>query len=255
MFNKLRTHFGVPGAIAVAAFVFAMAGGAWAANKYVITSTAQIKPSVLKKLTGAPGPPGAPGSNGSNGSNGAAGQAGGKGADGTSVTTSSFAGEKGACKSGGVEVKSASPTVNVCNGQTGFTETLPSGSTETGAWGYGPLASGVTSTRVSISFPIPVLRQENPLTGEFETDLVFIAKGVPPTPEEEAACPGTSQDPEAAPGNLCLYESAGFGNAFASEQNPQGATGEGAGEVGALVRFENSSAGGFAIGDWAVTAP
>jgi hypothetical protein len=64
MFSRLRTHFGIPGVIAVGALIFAMAGGAWAAQKYLITSTKQIKPSVLKQLQGAAGPAGSQGTTG-----------------------------------------------------------------------------------------------------------------------------------------------------------------------------------------------
>ena len=46
-------------ALALAALFFALGGGAAvAANHYLITSTKQIKPSVLKQLKGARGPAG-----------------------------------------------------------------------------------------------------------------------------------------------------------------------------------------------------
>ncbi len=75
---------------ATLALVFSMTGGALAASHYLITSTKQIKPSVLKKLkgntgatgktgatgaTGAPGTAGAPGKEGPQGKEGAAGSA------------------------------------------------------------------------------------------------------------------------------------------------------------------------------------
>jgi len=44
--------------IALAALFLAFGGGAVAANHYLITSTKQIKPSVLKALKGAKGPRG-----------------------------------------------------------------------------------------------------------------------------------------------------------------------------------------------------
>jgi hypothetical protein len=87
---------------ATLALVFALGGGtAWAAHHYLIVSTNQIKPSVLKKLHGAKGANGAngingtDGTNGTNGTNGAAGAAGPAGPNGavagyfaqTSVTT------------------------------------------------------------------------------------------------------------------------------------------------------------------------
>ena len=75
---------------ATLALVFAMAGGAAAASHYLITSTKQISPKVLKELkkpgakgaTGATGPAGPAGANGANGANGAAGAKGEQGPQG-----------------------------------------------------------------------------------------------------------------------------------------------------------------------------
>jgi hypothetical protein len=89
--------------VATLALIVALGGGAMAAS-YVITSTKQIKPSVLKKLkgkrgkrgkiglpglAGAKGDPGAPGAKGDPGTPGTPGAKGDKGDTGT-VDTSSF---------------------------------------------------------------------------------------------------------------------------------------------------------------------
>jgi hypothetical protein len=51
----------------VIALVFAMSRGAYAASKFLIMSTKQIKPSVIAQLKGKAGPTGPQGSNGTTG--------------------------------------------------------------------------------------------------------------------------------------------------------------------------------------------
>jgi hypothetical protein len=65
--------------IASLALFFALGGTAVAASHYLITSPAQIKPSVLSKLKGKPGAQGATGSQGVAGSQGATGPQGASG--------------------------------------------------------------------------------------------------------------------------------------------------------------------------------
>jgi hypothetical protein len=139
--STFRTRFGLPGVISTIALVFAMTGGAFAA-KYLITSTNQIKPSVLKKLKGATGPAGAPGAAGAQGSAGPAGANGEKGATGA-TGSAGVAGAKGATGPEGPEGEPWTP-----NG------TLPVGSTETGAWSIKIPASGTGEP--ALSFPIPL---------------------------------------------------------------------------------------------------
>lgn len=153
--------------VGILALVLAMTGGALAAKKYVITSTKQISPSVLKKLTGAPGAQGPSGLQGAPGSPGSAGK------DGTNGT----------------------------NGATGFTEVLPPGKSLTGTWSSNFIDTGGESTAVQfvpISLGIPLAKE---LT---VNDVHYIALGAETGTGD---CPGTIEEPEAEPGKLCVYTS------------------------------------------------
>jgi hypothetical protein len=84
------------------ALVFAMSGGAFAASHYLISSTKQISPKVLKKLkgnrgktgvTGAPGATGATGAIGATGAGGATGASGKEGPRGPSTAFNTNSGE------------------------------------------------------------------------------------------------------------------------------------------------------------------
>jgi hypothetical protein len=248
MFSSLRDRFGIPGVIAVVALVFAMAGGAWAAKGVIITKLNQISPSVQKQLKGKVGPAGPAGSAGSAGSKGDTGAKGDAGTPGTSATTITFPGVKGSCTVGGIEVKSASPPVNVCNGKEGSPWTagglLPPGETETGAW------SGVTQTTdfgpaaiVPISFSIPLGAELGGANTHFSSEVGFATN-----------CPGTAEEPEANEGHLCVYVGHNVGATFITFQTPAKLSFSGAGTTGAVLLLEGEP-GKIAWGTWAVTAP
>jgi hypothetical protein len=258
MFSILKKRLGIPGLLAIIALVFAMGGAAWAAKKYVVTSTAQIKPSVLKDLegangprgaTGAQGPAGANGTNGkdgSNGSNGKNGDNGTSGNNGKSVTTGNATPAE--CVEGGstVEVEGVPSTKKkICNGEEGSPWAagglLPSNSTETGTWA-GNTAGVEAEAYISISLALPT---EPALTPVYEGTT---AEG----------CPGiVNQIPTAAPGKLCVYNGSGeIGEIEPGtvnfltplEQNL------GAGPSGTILTFKCKTSSCLDWGSWAATA-
>jgi hypothetical protein len=79
----MRRRLSYANVTATLALVFAMSGGALAANHYLITSTKQISPKVLKKLKGNAGKAGANGANGATGATGAQGPGGKEGSPGS----------------------------------------------------------------------------------------------------------------------------------------------------------------------------
>jgi hypothetical protein len=113
---------------------------------------------------------------------------------------------------------------------------LPAGKTETGLWSFN--GKEVASQFLTISFP---LRVEPVPTAH------FLSEGASPT----TACPGTVENPEAAPGQLCVYTKTEF-----EVGTPTGTgayTGDGNSGIVAEVPI-NSGAEGYATGSWAVTA-
>ena len=88
--KTISRHLSYANVVATLALVFAMSGGALAALHYLIHSTKQISPKVLRKLKGnrgARGPRGLSGAAGAAGSPGAAGTKGSDGAPGQSALT------------------------------------------------------------------------------------------------------------------------------------------------------------------------
>ncbi|HEY5815372.1 MAG TPA: hypothetical protein VIS95_03425 [Solirubrobacterales bacterium] len=189
MFSPLRNRFGIPGVISVIALVFAMLGGAYAASNDSgggkATASAKAKkgprgPRGPKGPAGPQGPAGPAGAKGDKGDTGAAGKdgaAGAKGATGNTGPTGNtgatgVTGEDGACSEANA----------VC--------VLPAGATETGAWAFLRTATGTGIEIVDLSFNLQL--SEPPEAIHF---------GEPETED----CPGTFAEPDAAPGQLCLY--------------------------------------------------
>lgn len=236
MFSILRSRFGAPGVISVVALVFAMTGGAFAA-KYIITSTKQIKPSVLKALKGKAGlqgpvgpvgPQGPAGAQGPPGANGAPGETGPKGTTGATGST----GATGATGPAGP-----------------LGPTLPSGVTETGAWGNTFDANGeVTSP---ISFTIPLAAEI--LAANVHT---IAAGGTVPAECDNGVAPAPSPaNPEADGGHLCVFVgfdpvATGAPSVFKAQT-----LGPGASKTGAIVSRGGGTATAPYWGTWAVTAP
>jgi hypothetical protein len=240
MLQRLHQKLGTASfIISIVALVVALGGGAYAASGGLSGKQKKEVEKIAKKYAGKPGAAGVPGTKGDAGTPGGNGTNGSPGVAGTSVTTA--AATVAECPSGGVKVMSASPATKVCNGTTGFTETLPSAKTETGTWAAGPYGSGVIATKVPFSFPIPLAET---------VKVTFVKSGTGP-----AACPGTHEAPVAEPGNLCVYQSGGFNFEFVEDENPETGETEESGLSGALLLFEITAASAQARGVWAVTAP
>ncbi len=170
MFSGIRKHLTYTNVVVTLALVFAMSGGAYAASRYVLTSTKQISPKVLKALqgkagaggaqgvagpAGATGPVGAQGPAGGSGEKGEKGDPGAPGTPGTSVTAKGIA-PGGECEAGGVKL---TPGGKVCNGSPWTAGgTLPKGRTESGAYASAMIENAfhVVEGRAAISFVIPL---------------------------------------------------------------------------------------------------
>jgi hypothetical protein len=243
MFSKVRKRLTYANMVMTLALVFAMSGGAYAAKHYLITSTGQISPKVLKHLVGKTG---------SNGKDGAAGRAGPAGTNGPQGPK----GEPGSPGSPGAKGEKGEKGEKGNNGepgQTGFTETLPKGKTETGTWAYrGSKENGAVGTE-AVSFNIP-------LATEPQVEFVYAKK-------TGTNCTGNSAEPTAPEGFLCVYDAweEEFGGKpitanYTGANNGEKFNGIGAGKDGALLNFETVHIGesvlpyAVAEGIWAVTA-
>jgi len=196
-----------------------------------------------------------------NGEEGVPGNNGINGANGTSATTASE--PKGAhCAEGGIKVSSASPDSYVCNGSPWTAGgTLPTGSTETGAWilatsQAGSLETGGTYFNlVPISFTIPLASELE------EEDVHYVEFGTAvPAECEDTNHPGTAKasNPEADAGNFCVYAAHELSDySLFKIGHLTGFAEGGSNTAGAVLSFFNEcTAGEFtcnALGTWAVT--
>lgn len=268
MIARIRTRLTYTNVALTLALVFAMTGGAYAAKKYVITSTKQISPKVLSSLKGAKGPAGARGPAGERGAPGAQGGPGpqgvpgagepgkeGKaGTNGVSAEGKSFTGPKGSCKEGGVEVKSANPATFVCNGSPWAAGgTLPEGASEHGTWAIAGNPNTPAVLETGISFPIPLATA----LPEAKTHIIGIEEGSGEAKEAAAIksgeCTGTWQSPGAASGNLCVFVTPSSSESNLHFADPESEN-AGAGVSGAILSQLVTSSGIVAVnGSWVVT--
>jgi hypothetical protein len=266
MVSMVRRNLNAPTAVAVIALVFAMVGGAFAASgsgggKAGASAAGKQGPRGPRGPKGPAGPAGSVGPQGVPGSPGAPGGKGDPGAPGVSPVGTAFAGNQKGCTEGGVEFKGANTTV-ACNGvdgedgETGFTEVLPPGKTETGTWG-GLLEEGEIGV-VPVSFNIPLLGAPDP---------VLVKRGEDGTAE---GCPGlVGGTPQADPDKLCVYINSLTGTLFEEpNEDPPiepisfidptvqfGTTGEAAAPSGVMLQLGAcESAPCVVFGTWAVTA-
>jgi hypothetical protein len=293
MLSAIRKQLNPATIMAFVALVFAMTGGAFAVTGHgggsgsgshaTLTATvAKAKKKDKSAPVGKPGPrgPAGPaGSQGPAGSAGAQGAAGAKGENGTAGANGT-AGTNGAsvastplgvgnehCKEGGNEFVSASGASYTCNGKAGVkgatgepwtpNSTLPSKATETGSWAIGDTPSNVSTEAVFVPLSFPVRLGASleashvHFIEEQGGDWVENGTGVPPT---ECGTPaGTAEEPEASPGNLCVYETRVTGIALDKIRKAGTFREEvGASTAGAvLIMNPGEEAHGF--GTWAVT--
>jgi hypothetical protein len=252
MFLAIRRHVNATSVVAVLALVFAMTGGAYAASKYLITSTKQISPKVLKSLQGKAGPAGAQGAAGAGGPQGAQGSVGPAGSNGTNGSN----GTKG--ETGPAGGKGATGPAGKTGEPWPAGGTLPSKATETGGWEFGDGNAGTGETYTAISFTIPLAKalpeknaQGNPVG--FPTGAVGTAGE-----EHIKNCPGNVEEPKAAPGFLCVYTGASqeistnFPLLLTLNSSPSNLH-FGASTTGSVLLEFSEGPKSYAVGSWAVT--
>jgi hypothetical protein len=118
-----RRHLNYANVVATLALVFAMSGGALAAKHYLINSTKQINPKVLKSLkgnTGAAGAPGAQGKEGPSGKEGSQGKEGKEGPPNPNAVFATNAGHATSADSATVANSLPAPTVHPLSFGTGW---------------------------------------------------------------------------------------------------------------------------------------
>jgi hypothetical protein len=238
MFQLLRRRLCYANVVATFALVFAMSGGALAASHYLLTSTSQISPKVLKALRGKSGQSGVAGAQGAAGPVGSAGGQGPQGAKGEAgaIGVTGATGTQGVKGEPGVAGKEGSPWT--AGG------TLPSGKTETGVWAIdGPEnAFSVVAAVASFAIPLaepPTFQVIGPEEGEGELKAKL-----------PAGCKGNLTHPQAEPGNLCVFEAASLNVESLDVALINGVT-----TAGALAIVEHNFEEAFHVsGSWAVTA-
>jgi hypothetical protein len=241
--RALREPLGTAGLIvAIVALAAALAGGAYAASGALTGKQKKEVEKIARKVGGKAGlvrvegtpTPGAAGAAGREGTAGKEGVAGKEGARG--------------------EV-----------GETGFTETLPPGKSETGVWSSQfPYIVHLGEFGSPISFPIPVALEAGQSGQAFFIDAAEVAAGTG-SRITSSGCTGTGALPSAPSGELCVYAHHEENEGVSGSSHVINYTGPfsplGFGPAGATLNWLVVQAGGSepasieAQGTWAVTAP
>jgi hypothetical protein len=257
MFSTLRTRFGIPGVISVMALVFAMFGGAYAANNSASGGGKATASAKAKK--GPRGPKGAKGDTGPAGPQGPVGSAGAAGAKGDKGDTGA-AGSNGSNGTQGEQGEPGEPGEPGPTGPEGVCSTencvLPSGATLKGTWTLPPTTTTAANENlyVAISSSIPI-------------GTPVFAQSVAPgaaDPNQIFGCTGTAEHPTIEPTSsvpagaalICVYEQE------ANNIKPISVSGTKLSESGggAAVIFRSEGASGEkgparGWGSWIVKAP
>jgi hypothetical protein len=242
MFLLLRNRLGIPGFLAIGALVFAMIGGAYAANdpgSRKATASAKGKPGPRgprgpRGKTGPAGPAGPAGPQGPAGPAGAKGDKGDSGANGHTGATgpAGSAGKTGPTGPTGVTGPPGAPWP--AGG------TLPKGATETGSWAL----FGVENGAVPVSFAIALAEELG------ESHVHFLKK----EETDETHCTGgTAKQPKANEGELCVYTGEGTGEGVIIPAGSPFTFAKGASHSGAALFFFGVDKEKPLFGTWAVT--
>ncbi|HEY4997279.1 MAG TPA: hypothetical protein VII03_04725 [Solirubrobacteraceae bacterium] len=213
----LRRHLSYANVAATLALLFAMSGGALAASHYLINSTHQINPKVLRRLKGNRGPRGPAGIRGIaiQGPSGASGAKGAKGDQG---------------RQGPAGLSALS--------------TLPSGESESGVYGIvTPNSATSGALKQSVSFALQLGAALKPTSIEYTPSA---------TATTNCAGPG-----HAARGFLCIYSGGASGVkqpplVFEPED---GLATPGTGRFGFTLEWTVEGANAGDVGTYTVTAP
>ncbi|HTT95246.1 MAG TPA: hypothetical protein VMF55_11285 [Solirubrobacterales bacterium] len=267
--RAIREPFGTAGLIvAVVALIAALGGSALAASGALTSKQKKEVEKIAKKYAGKPGvagaagptgpagaagpagPAGSKGDKGDTGATGGSGKDGSNGSNGEGVTITSYSGPQ--CHGEGevgAKFTNATGTAYACNGAAGsgggggggWSDTLPTGKTETGVWSLTGNSRGEATGALSWSVPL-----ESSAPASVAVDV---------TDEDgDGTCTGTIDAPTAPTGTLCVYESAESNLAAPVEVYTPDFAANGVGTSGAYV-FQATTNSQSAMGTFAITAP